>query len=81
MLRRRNSGEPFQGVDVHGKVSGYITHIYVDICARVREARPSRFLRCPSSSHSWQTPTPALFRVWRECVAIRADIYSPASGR
>ena len=29
--------QPFQDVDVHGEVSGYIRHIYVDIGDRVHE--------------------------------------------
>jgi multidrug efflux pump subunit AcrA (membrane-fusion protein) len=31
--------QPFQEVDVHGKVSGYIRHIYVDIGDRVRRGQ------------------------------------------
>jgi RND family efflux transporter MFP subunit len=39
--------QPFQEVDVHGKVSGYIRHIYVDIGDRVREGQTLAVLEVP----------------------------------
>jgi RND family efflux transporter MFP subunit len=39
--------QPFQDVDVHGKVSGYIRHIYVDIGDRVHEGQTLAVLEVP----------------------------------
>ena len=39
--------QPFQEVDVHGKVSGYIRHIYVDIGDRVRQGQTLAILEVP----------------------------------
>ena len=39
--------QPFQEVDVHGKVSGYIKHIYVDIGDRVRQGQTLAVLEVP----------------------------------
>jgi RND family efflux transporter MFP subunit len=39
--------QPFQDVDVHGEVSGYIRHIYVDIGDRVREGQTLAVLEVP----------------------------------
>jgi hypothetical protein len=39
--------QPFQDVDVHGKVSCYIRHIYVDIGDRVHEGRTLAVLEVP----------------------------------
>ena len=39
--------QPFQDVDVHGKVSGYIRHIYVDIGDRVHEGQTLAMLEVP----------------------------------
>jgi RND family efflux transporter MFP subunit len=39
--------QPFQEIDVHGKVSGYIQHIYVDIGDRVRQGQTLAVLEVP----------------------------------
>ncbi len=39
--------QPFQEIDVHGKVSGYIRHIYVDIGDRVRLGQTLAVLEVP----------------------------------
>jgi RND family efflux transporter MFP subunit len=39
--------QPFQDVDVHGKVSGYIRHIYVDIGDRVHKGQTLAVLEVP----------------------------------
>jgi RND family efflux transporter MFP subunit len=39
--------QPYQEVDVHGKVSGYIRHIYVDIGDRVRKGQTLAVLEVP----------------------------------
>jgi RND family efflux transporter MFP subunit len=39
--------QPFQEIDVHGKVSGYIRHIYVDIGDRVRKGQTIAVLEVP----------------------------------
>jgi RND family efflux transporter MFP subunit len=39
--------QPFQEIDVHGKVSGYIRHIYVDIGDRVRQGEMLAVLEVP----------------------------------
>jgi RND family efflux transporter MFP subunit len=39
--------QPFQEIDVHGKVSGYIRHIYVDIGDRVRQGETLAVLEVP----------------------------------
>jgi len=39
--------QPFQEIDVHGKVSGYIHHIYVDIGDRVRQGQTIAVLEVP----------------------------------
>jgi len=39
--------QPFQEIDVHGKVSGYIRHIYVDIGDRVRQGQKLAVLEAP----------------------------------
>lgn len=39
--------QPYQEIDVHGKVSGYIRHIYVDIGDRVREGQTLAVLEVP----------------------------------
>jgi RND family efflux transporter MFP subunit len=39
--------QPYQEVDVHGKVSGYIRHIYVDIGDRVRQGQTLAVLEVP----------------------------------
>jgi RND family efflux transporter MFP subunit len=39
--------QPFQEIDVHGKVSGYIRHIYVDIGDRVHKGQTIAVLEVP----------------------------------
>ena len=39
--------QPFQEIDVHGKVSGYIRHIYVDIGDRVQKGQTLAVLEVP----------------------------------
>ena len=39
--------QAFQEIDVHGKVSGYIRHIYVDIGDRVRQGQTLAVLEVP----------------------------------
>ncbi len=39
--------QPFQEIDVHGKVSGYVRHIYVDIGDRVRQGQTLAVLEVP----------------------------------
>jgi RND family efflux transporter MFP subunit len=39
--------QPYQEIDVHGKVSGYIRHIYVDIGDRVRQGQTLAVLEVP----------------------------------
>ena len=39
--------QPFQEIDVHGKVSGYIRHIYVDIGDKVRQGQTLAVLEVP----------------------------------
>jgi RND family efflux transporter MFP subunit len=39
--------QPFQEIDVHGKVSGYIKHIYVDIGDRVHQGQTLAVLEVP----------------------------------
>ena len=39
--------QPFQEIDLHGKVSGYIRHIYVDIGDRVRQGQTIAVLEVP----------------------------------
>ena len=39
--------QPYQEVDIHGKVSGYIRHIYVDIGDRVRQGQTLAVLEVP----------------------------------
>jgi RND family efflux transporter MFP subunit len=39
--------QPFQEIDVHGKVSGYIRHIYVDIGDRVKQGQTLAVLEVP----------------------------------
>jgi RND family efflux transporter MFP subunit len=39
--------QPFQEIDVHGKVSGYVRHIYVDIGDRVHEGQTLAVLEVP----------------------------------
>ena len=40
--------QPYQMVDVHAKVSGYVRHIYVDIGDRVRAGQTLAVLEVPS---------------------------------
>jgi RND family efflux transporter MFP subunit len=39
--------QPYQEVDIHGKVSGYIRHIYVDIGDRVKQGQTLAVLEVP----------------------------------
>ena len=39
--------QPYQEIDVHAKVSGYIRHIYVDIGDRVRQGQTLAVLEVP----------------------------------
>src|SRR5271156_1018577 len=39
--------KPFQDVDVHAKVAGYIRHIYVDVGSRVKEGQLLAVLEVP----------------------------------
>jgi RND family efflux transporter MFP subunit len=39
--------QPFQEIDVHGKVSGYVRHIYVDIGDRVHQGQTLAVLEVP----------------------------------
>jgi RND family efflux transporter MFP subunit len=39
--------QPYQEIDVHGKVSGYIRHIYVDIGDKVRQGQTLAVLEVP----------------------------------
>ncbi len=50
MLNLAGQFQPFQVIDVHAKVSGYIRHIYVDIGDRVRQGQILAVLEVPELS-------------------------------
>src|SRR5579883_1970924 len=46
--------QPYQVVDVHAKVSGYIQHIYVDIGDKVRQGQVLAILEVPELDAQYQ---------------------------
>ena len=51
-LRIAAEFKPFQEIDVHAKVAGYVKHIYVDVGARVKRGQTLAVLEVPELAHA-----------------------------
>lgn len=51
-LRIAAEFKPFQEIDVHAKVAGYVKHIYVDVGDRVKKGQTLAVLEAPELEHS-----------------------------
>ena len=72
---------PFQDVDVHAKVAGYIKNIYVDVGSRVKEGQTLAVLEVPESEAATRSGVPPLgavvFRV--KTIAELLPVFPAAS--
>ncbi len=66
--------QPYQVIDVHPKVSGFIRSIRVDIGDRVRQGKHSRCWRFLNCRHSWKARLPQVSRSKDEIVRAQHEV-------
>jgi RND family efflux transporter MFP subunit len=66
--------EPFQEIDVHGKVSGYVRHIYVDIGDRVRQGQTLAVLEVPELDAQVAGSKAGVARAQDEIVRLQREV-------
>jgi RND family efflux transporter MFP subunit len=66
--------QPYQEVDIHGKVSGYIRHIYVDIGDRVRQGQTLAVLEVPELQAQVLGAESGVERSQQEIVRLRNEV-------
>jgi len=65
---------PYQEVDVHAKVAGYVKHIYVDVGARVKEGQLIAVLEIPELQDEVQTADASVSKSQEEIRRAQADV-------
>lgn len=65
--------QPFQEVDVHAKVAGYVKDIYVDIGSRVRAGQPLAVLSVPELEHERDGAAADLARRQHELIRAQSE--------
>jgi len=82
-VERRNLGaplmlagafKPFQDVDVHAKVAGYIKNIYVDVGSRVKEGQTLAVLEVPELQAELAGADAAVRRAKEEIIRAQGDV-------
>lgn len=66
--------QPYQVIDVHAKVSGYIRHIYVDIGDKVHQGQVLAMLEVPELSAQLKGTVSALARSQDEITRAQHDV-------
>jgi len=66
--------QPYQEVDIHGKVSGYIRHIYVDIGDRVRQGQTLAVLEVPELQAQVLGAESGVERSQQEILRLRNEV-------
>ena len=66
--------DPFQEIDVHGKVSGYVRHIYVDIGDRVRQGQTLAVLEVPELNAQVAGAKAGVARSQDEITRMRGEV-------
>lgn len=66
--------QAFQEVDVHGKVSGYVRHIYVDIGDRVRQGQTLAVLEVPELDAQVQGAQAGIVRSQDEITRLQREV-------
>lgn len=66
--------QPYQEVDIHGKVSGYIRHIYVDIGDRVRQGQTLAVLEVPELQAQVLGAESGVERSQQEIIRLRNEV-------
>jgi RND family efflux transporter MFP subunit len=66
--------QPYQEVDIHGKVSGYIRHIYVDIGDRVKQGQTLAVLEVPELQAQVLGAESGVERSQQEIVRLRNEV-------
>jgi RND family efflux transporter MFP subunit len=72
--------KPFQDVDVHAKVAGYIKRIYVDVGSRVTEGQTLAVLEVPELAAQLAGADAAVRRSRQEISRARGDVERAKSG-
>jgi RND family efflux transporter MFP subunit len=68
--------QPFQEIDVHGEVSGYIRHIYVDIGDRVRKGQTLAILDVPELAAQVKGAQASVKQAQDEIARLRTNVVS-----
>jgi RND family efflux transporter MFP subunit len=71
--------KPFQDVDVHAKVAGYIKAIYVDVGSRVKEGQTLAILEVPELSAELSGADAAVARAKEEISRVQSDLQAAKS--
>ncbi len=66
--------QPFQEIDVHGKVSGYVRHIYVDIGDRVHQGQTLAVLEVPELDAQVEGAQAGVARSQDEIVRMQREV-------
>jgi RND family efflux transporter MFP subunit len=66
--------KPFQDVDVHAKVAGYIREIYVDVGTHVKEGQTLAVLEVPELRAQWTGAEAAVKRAKEEVTRAQSDL-------
>jgi RND family efflux transporter MFP subunit len=66
--------QPYQEVDIHGKVSGYIRHIYVDIGDRVKQGQTLAILEVPELQAQVLGAESGVERSQQEIIRLRNEV-------
>jgi RND family efflux transporter MFP subunit len=66
--------KPFQDVDVHAKVAGYIKKIYVDVGSRVQEGQTLAILEVPELAAELAGADAAVRRAKQEIIRAQGDV-------
>src|SRR5271170_2228692 len=71
--------KPFQDVDIHAKVAGYIKAIYVDVGSRVKEGQTLAILEVPELSAELSGAGAAVARAKEEISRVQSDLQAAKS--
>lgn len=72
--------QPFQEIDVHGKVSGYIRHIYVDIGDKVHQGQTLAVLEVPELQAQVEGAQASVDRSRQEIARLQQDVARAQAG-
>ena len=72
--------QAFQEIDVHGKVSGYIRHIYVDIGDRVRQGQTLAVLEVPELRAEVAGAQAGISQTQQNIIRLRSEVAREQAG-